>query len=230
MIIWLASYPRSGNSLGRIVLRHAFGIGTYSIYNAGPPTPALRKLVGHLDTVPFEEMVQSPEWRIVKTHEMADDEFPAVHIVRDGRDALVSYAWFILSSETSGPTAPESEAFLTTLQNLVVTDGFFGGWSNHVSHWLKRPNTVTVRFEDLVQDPVGGIAEAFRRAGFLSLRQMRGARLPEFRDLHEQRPDFFRKGRIGSWREEMPQDLHVRFWERHGQMMRQLGYSRDGLS
>lgn len=33
MIIWLASYPRSGNILLRIILKSVFGKETYSKYN-----------------------------------------------------------------------------------------------------------------------------------------------------------------------------------------------------
>lgn len=33
MIVWLASYPRSGNTFLRVLFRHVFGIETYSVYN-----------------------------------------------------------------------------------------------------------------------------------------------------------------------------------------------------
>ncbi len=33
MIVWLASYPRSGNTFFRIILNSIFGIKTYSVYD-----------------------------------------------------------------------------------------------------------------------------------------------------------------------------------------------------
>ena len=49
MIVWLASYPRSGNTFLRLVLHRLFGVPTYSVYEDHDPV-ALRvgpELVGY---------------------------------------------------------------------------------------------------------------------------------------------------------------------------------------
>lgn len=40
-------------------------------------------------------------------------------------------------------------------------------------------------------------------------------RVPDFEDLHSKWPSFFRKGKRGSWVDEMPDDLHWLFWDHH---------------
>jgi len=32
-MIWLASYPRSGNTLLRVILKHCFGLSSQSVYH-----------------------------------------------------------------------------------------------------------------------------------------------------------------------------------------------------
>ena len=37
MIVWLASYPRSGNTFLRVVLHNVYGVSTYSVYEDNDP-------------------------------------------------------------------------------------------------------------------------------------------------------------------------------------------------
>jgi hypothetical protein len=102
MIVWLASYPRSGNTYFRILIHHLYGLKTYSIYD----DLLLEKLDGTAETIgherlpgDLEDLEQSESVYIVKTHNLPGDDRPAIQIVRDGRDALVSYTKFIQSFE-----------------------------------------------------------------------------------------------------------------------------------
>src|SRR5690348_17690471 len=99
MIIWLASYPRSGNTFYRILLNHLFGVSTQSVYNDPlfEERPELSELVGHAhNDRSLHELASSPRAYFVKTHELPNcDTYPAIYLVRDGRDALVSYAHYI---------------------------------------------------------------------------------------------------------------------------------------
>jgi hypothetical protein len=84
VIIWLASYPRSGNNYVRDMLESVYGIKTATIYNE-PRRPK----------IDLEAARKTGEIFLVKTHELPDDDCSALYLVRDGRDALVSYARFI---------------------------------------------------------------------------------------------------------------------------------------
>jgi|GEM_PF-6489561 hypothetical protein len=46
-----------------------------------------------------------------------------------------------------------------------------------------------------------------------------------FQELHATIPWFFRLGKTGSWREEMPSHLQELFLKRHGDTLLRLGYS-----
>src|SRR5262249_53341379 len=96
--VWIASYPRSGNTFLRIVLQNIFQLPSYSVYNVegqnykDPSAEALekapflpcnwRKLISnnaHSKTIP------------IKTHDPPNDDAPAIFIIRDGRAAIHSY-------------------------------------------------------------------------------------------------------------------------------------------
>src|SRR5215475_14583534 len=96
MVVWLASYPRSGNTFLRIVLHRLYGVPTYSVYDDDDPV-AQRvgpDLVGYrpkpLDRAAMRE---SAEVFFTKTHKRRKgDGYRAIYLVRDGRDAVVSKA------------------------------------------------------------------------------------------------------------------------------------------
>src|SRR5262245_49180365 len=145
MITWIASYPRSGNHFFRTLLLELYGI------------PSIQ--MGLL-TTPVEEWLASaavaPERYYVKTHRLPDDNRePAIYLIRDGRDALVSYAWFMLQIRQNKEAAEVSaDEFHATLARLIQSDNpSFGDWSANVRAWGNRPNTIIVRFEELLRSP-----------------------------------------------------------------------------
>jgi hypothetical protein len=50
--------------------------------------------------------------------------------------------------------------------------------------------------------------------------------LPSFETLHHKWPDFFRKGKVNAWREELPKDLHELFWRHNVAGMEYFDYSK----
>src|SRR5262249_16232902 len=96
MIVWLASYPRSGNTFLRVALHALYGVPTYSVYDDDDPVaqragPAL--LASPPSPAPPPAMRDSPGTHFVKTHKRRKpDGCPAIYLVRDGRDAVVSHA------------------------------------------------------------------------------------------------------------------------------------------
>ena len=134
-MIWLASYPRSGNTFLRIVLCEVYGIesSTYHLESAYPVDQ------------------DYSNYPIVKTHLLpdqlvpGDSSIPAVYLVRDGRDALVSMA-----HQRSEIVEPGSDYLDNLYESIRAADSsYFGGWSRHVRQWLKRAQLV-LRFEDLI--------------------------------------------------------------------------------
>jgi len=224
MIVWLASYPRSGNTFLRTVLHSVYGLPTFSLYDEDPP-PEMQRVLGcggAIGDLPTAHA--APETRYVKTHELpGEDQASAMYIVRDGRDALVSYAHYIHRYDR-GELDVGREVMLETLRALIERDEWFGGWGHHVDSWLERPNTMVMKFEQLITAPVETVDCALRAARQVVQRGARAA--PTFDELHALVPDFFTRGQVGRWRTEMPPDIENLFWQRHGARMERLGYVR----
>lgn len=224
MIVWVASYPRSGNNLcSRQTLRSVFGAITGAVLN---PESLVSRLSLDPEADPVSAMREHEKTVFLKTHRVgdADDPSAAIYLVRDGRDSLVSYAHFVKSQREA---KYESLTYEETLTALIDRDDHpFGSWSGNVRAWTGREApTEVIRFEDLVKDPVGTVQDAAQALG-LSLPKPSGDP-PSFEELRKQNPGLYRRGSVGSWKSELPADLEESFWQLHGAQMEALGYSRE---
>jgi hypothetical protein len=223
MLIWVASFPRSGNSFFRGVLKSLHGVGSYTVYPneslsptwSGPlPPPATALNEARLQDLIF-----------IKTHELsgAHDRSPALYVVRDGRDAYVSYAHFAMLRDLGGYVGM---SYADVLRMLIESRDHFGGWSEHVNAWTRRTApTAVLRYEDLLADPAAATANVCSQLG-LVLPPPSG-RLPTSEEFKSAGPLVFRTGRMGTWKEEMPAELEDLFWSLHGGTMALLGYRRE---
>ena len=225
MVIWIASYPRSGNRFFRWVARHRYGLPERTKYAAPPETDPTYPRVRTM-----EQVIASAEPVMLKTHERPDaDDFPAVYVLRDGRDAMVSYTHFALTiTRKLPPEAVTPDLFRTTLRDLLLEDKSpYGSWGENVLAWEKRAATVVVRYEDMVRDPGGEVDRALARAGCRAARVNDG--VPSFESMKKEDGKLVRRGQPGSWKDEFPPELLPLFWKRNGEAMRRFGYS-DGES
>jgi hypothetical protein len=232
VIVWLASYPRSGNTYLRLVLHAAFGCATYTVYDDDDPV-AQRvgpRLLGYEPRpAPITEMAASDRTYFVKTHRIRTDEFPAVVVVRDGRDAITSYAHMRAAVTTSREaTTNYREAFEREAEAQIDrSDTNTGSWGRNVLSWVEgaHPRREILRFEDLVTRPLLAVAAASRMAPGLAA-DLNPA-IPTFAELHQLDPGFFRRGISGSYLDELPARLLDRFWSipDHRRAMEKFGYS-----
>lgn len=234
MIIWLASYPRSGNTFFRMLLNQLYGFKSYSVYD-DPDIVGMgaANVVGH-ERMPYalEELREDSKIYFVKTHEHPSGSDPAIYLVRDGRDALVSHARYLKEFYwgTNDPIRRVKqiigfENFNRTLRNVILTSR----WNEHVmawSHRQKKALTYTIRYEDLVKNPEFYLAESLKTVG-VGDRRSAEHNMPSFDDLKSQFPKFFRKGKIGSWQQEMPVNLQKLFWDHHAEAMNFFYYGKD---
>jgi hypothetical protein len=189
-------------------------------------TSTLARLVGQSETECNLESLQrdfSP--RFLKTHQLAGtDEFPAIVLVRDGRDSLVSFAHFVLKTAHGIDHATPAQ-LEETMEELIRSE-IYGGWGCNVMSWANRVGVDRlVRYEELIEAPIGTLRAALAGIGLELGKQ--DEMPPSFTDLHEQVPWFFRRGIVGSWRQEMPQRIQSLFLEKNEEAMEQLGYLRE---
>jgi glycosyltransferase involved in cell wall biosynthesis len=227
-MIALVSFPRSGNTFFRNLLFELYGLESSTFH---------REAGRELEENWFE-------YPVIKTH-VLPEELPAamrglkvVYIVRDGRDSLVS-----LAHHRKDLVEPGTDFYINLLEaTLALGNSNFGGWSKNVSAWLPKASVV-IKYEDLISNP---IEETERLRNIVTLPLPDKSRLPSFHDLKFGEPAYgagksqtevenfavknFRKGKKGSWREEMPEDIHRLFWDLHRAPMLALGYTDGQLS
>ncbi|MDA9981487.1 sulfotransferase domain-containing protein [Gammaproteobacteria bacterium] len=231
MKFFLASYPRSGNTFFRIVLLCCYG----------------------LDSVPFNQSRQRKqdpvyiETPVIKTHRLPhlldpkDPTIPAVYVVRDGRDAMISMAHQRVDFRKN------SHSYYDNLRGIICNPKRkhkFGNWSTNVREWNKKADII-IRYEDLISNPIETV-ELIRSV--VDLPDLITENIPTFEQLKtgqfkeitdsislsntKNKPwkleRFFRRGIPGAWKDEMPDDLHELFWQNHKDMMVEFGYT-EGL-
>jgi hypothetical protein len=227
VIVWLASFPRSGNTFLRIVVHRLYGVRTSTVYDVDGVAQRLGAgLVGFEEReATFEDMRASDQVHFVKTHRPRDEDVDAADqalcLVRDGRDALVSWARQRSEGDTRG-----YEDELRTLIGMPHTRGA-GRWGHNVSSWLEPgvPGRVVLRFEELVHAPRDAVTGAMALV-LPGMTPAGDAAIPSFADLRAVDDRFFRRGISGAHRDELPEELHKAFWAQpdNRAAMNLLGY------
>lgn len=221
-MIWLASFPRSGNTFFRNVLYYVYGIES-SAHHLDPKLP--------LDD-------QYRNFAFVKTHELPGDlppdlqDCPSVYLIRDGRDSMISMA-----HHRKDIVRPGTDFYNNLLEVVLAQKGsFFGGWSENVRQWTARADLV-IRFSDLIRDPLN---ELEKLRSIIDLPVPQKDKLPSFEDLKHGSPkygareklnkkgnyntDFFRSGKIGAWKNELPPALQKLVLAKHGETLQRFDY------
>jgi aryl sulfotransferase len=162
-----------------------------------------------------------------------------VYVVRDGRDVAVSYyQQFVRRGWEPGEFSDFLPRFVAG-----ALDGY-GPWGAHVTSWLdgsveRDGRLLTIRYEDLLEDPLGGLQQTLAFLGatvdpevveaavetnrFEQMRQRETASA-----FHEKQGDrfFVRRGIAGEWRETFSEADTALFDGVFGGVLDRLGYMR----
>lgn len=271
MIIWLASYPRSGNTFFRILLRHLYGLQTYTGFLSGDDLSLVGAgdLTGHAKLPPDLESAlrlgdggaatlfqEAEQLYFIKSHLMAQETalagLPTVLLVRDVRDVLVSYAWYLIKIQTEYARAQplvelirerDSESLRVKVTGLLHRLGFtewlfqvhlkslvgLRRWSDLNDGWMDRPQGGPLRvvhFQDLIERPLETMRNTLR--DLLIDLPLQEERFPDFQALQRVYPAFFRDGKVGAGRQCYSDALHEKLWRVHGTTMNRFGYLQEG--
>ncbi len=276
MIVWIASVPRSGNTFFRVVMHHLYGVDTYAAFKASEvlATAAAEDLVGHSKLpealaaavaagkpdqirAALDQLEDSNELFVIKTHargnELFGTNYRAILVVRDGRDACVSYANYMLDIPcTSAALNTRCRGMVQSksglmdrrawrdLAKIVVMNSMKSvglrrwlvsrridrlyGWAEMNRSWLDRKRKpVVVYFDRLIDDPIATVTEAVDKLG-IGLSPRADASVPSFHELKKRFPSFFRKGRTGDWKKHFSPAQERMFMERNRDMMVALNF------
>ncbi|GGY56521.1 sulfotransferase domain-containing protein [Parvularcula lutaonensis] len=221
MIIWLASYPRSGNTFLRIVLNRFFGAGSYSQYNDERDIEANRefaRLVGHQHyegswPEAYDRLSNDQARHFVKTHDHPADDAKAIYVVRDPRAAVSSYHAYLREYGTLG----------FSLADVVAGAVTFGRWDHHVRAWSpeRRSNTLLLRYEELTDD----LEKTVRAIGDFIEQEPRSMTGTDFSELRRVEPRFFRVGSNDPHIKALPDDARDSIAALYKDEIDRLGYS-----
>ena len=221
-VTWLASYPRSGNTLLRTLLKRCFNLNSHSIYSDQEfPDPVLQWLVGEepVGDNPHQfvaEALREGRNLFVKTHELPPpDHHPAIYVMRDGRSAVVSHTHYL------------RDHFGHDLSFADVIAGRMGTtWSQHVQAWMGRPRTLVLRYENLAAGDPNDLAAI---SAFIGVAQANEFDV-SFRRLQGLWPAFFRRGSDQANISELDPESAQLFERLHGETLRAVGYGvGDGM-
>jgi hypothetical protein len=221
VIVWLASYPRSGNTFFRVILNHVFAVKTFSIYNDTGDIgadDATSDIVGHCflpREFDLEVARSSEEIYFIKTHELLenmtlDESDKVIYLIRDGRESSLSFAKHLKNFYGKSDD----------LDDVLWGDTPYGSWGEHVRQWQNVDKMLLIRFEELTENPTTFIHQI---SDYIAMSPV-GEKIPTFEELHAINPKFFRSGKKDSWRSCYSESEHLLFWLRNYQQMFDFGY------
>ncbi|MEM6263236.1 MAG: sulfotransferase domain-containing protein [Bacteroidota bacterium] len=230
--VFIASYPKSGNTWTRFVLAHLLTRNTKDLnfQNYDQYVPELG--------VHDEFIINRPPPRLMKTHVHPQDYMnKAVYVIRDPRDVYVSYYYYLRKRYYS-----EELTFEEFFLNSEIP---FGRWKEHVEAWDKHQNKIVIRYEDLLANPEGefqrlidfvpefelrieDLPEALNQSSFDRLKQKEKAFGRAFRSKEDEKRAnrFMRKGVKGDWKSMFTPFMLDQLYEKSEAMMSKYGYSR----
>ena len=176
MIIWLASYPKSGNTWLRLFLKKYLENMDHNFYLGHFPDFHQSKHL-QIDYRNFENPIKNwstlqslqnlnSKINLIKTHnalckigkyEFTDktNTLGVIYLVRDPRDVLVSYAHHLGQTHQQVLKIMLTSNFVEedTFEGKIFKRSLLGKWSDNYNSWKSCKNweVLIVKYEDLIQ-------------------------------------------------------------------------------
>jgi len=226
--IFIAGYPKSGNTWLQYLLAGA----VYGVNARVAPDSLIQDLVPDVHYKKLYRRYLTPTF--FKTHDLPQPHHrKVVFLVRDGRDVMVSYFHHLTALGNR----------LDFLRLVVDGEGLFPcRWHEHIEAWTANPHgaeLITISYEMLKRDTV---TELKRICDFARLERERTmlesvVLNSSFENMREREKKFgwsdsvwpkdkafIRRGKIGSFKDEMPEAVLKEFMEQSESALRRLGY------
>jgi len=194
MILWLASYPKSGNTLLRSILTSLIytedgnvDFGKLLYIENFPAARYYEKFNTKYENINdvYKSSLQiqkkinkEKKLKIFKTHSSRCivNEHPftdnqntigTIYVVRDPRDVLVSSSvYFNISFEETKNTMFKKELIITNVEGNKPISSLVSSWSDHYNSWVKyNKNILLIKYENLILNKE---LEIFRIINFIN--------------------------------------------------------------
>jgi hypothetical protein len=161
-IVWIASYPKSGNTWVRFMACNL-------LYGRQDSAAAVNVLAPDIHER-AREIIEGAHTGLVKTHFACSPDMPlvertaaAIYVVRRPEDVIVSNFYYAQRSTGAVSGADSRIAFDQYFDAFLANRGDprwsrlgMGSWEDNVRSWLEAPHpfpVAAIRFEDLASDP-----------------------------------------------------------------------------
>ncbi|ASC69625.1 Sulfotransferase domain protein [Halomicronema hongdechloris C2206] len=231
--IFIVGYPKSGNTWFQNILA---GL----IYGVNPeftPDSVIQDLIPDVHYKRYYRRYRTS--MVFKSHSFPRPDYrKVIYIVRDGRDVMVSYFYYLkVLRERQGID-------ISFEQLLLEKDGLFQKklWHEHVEAWLKNPygaDLILIKYEDMLHNFVGELENICKFIGFdapryrleeierqTAFNKMRSKEMKFGMNNPAWPKDklFARRGKAGSYKDEMPIEIQKYFLQTASDSLSKLNY------
>ena len=231
--VFLASFPRSGNTWLRFVLGEVLTRDSVEF-------ESVNRIIPEVGLHGKAMAVLPGGGRLIKTHELYRREYQkVVYVVRDVRDVVLSeYS----RKRQLGIELNDLDGYLPRfLRGTAMPEG---AWHNHIHCWLDCPlvqdgNLLLIRFEEMrknLEDTIAKIVtflnlnvdmQLIREAianNSVEMMRIKEDRTKSLEKSTREEGRFIRKGSVGGWRAQLT-DAQARLIEQHtASALERLGY------
>jgi hypothetical protein len=228
--IFIVGYPKSGNTwFQNLVAGVVYGMNP--LYS---PDTLVQELVPDVHQKRYYKRFWTPMF--FKSHLLPQPDYKRViYLLRDGRDAMVSYFHFL--------TALKGHE-LDFAEMVKYGEGLYCKWHVHVDAWMTNPygaETLTISYEDLKNDTVRELQrfcnfvdvdrdplwlkEVAENAAFEKMQNKEKAgQIYMDNPLWPKDKLFNRRGVVGSYKDEMPPQVLELFLQDAQETLARCGY------
>ncbi len=274
-IIWLASYPKSGNTWFRVFLTNLLSdtdvpanindltdtsiSSSRKIFDEYTGLSSSDLTFNEIDSLRPEvyrmQSDESDELLYKKVHdkyyftEQGEPLFPTeitkgvIYFIRNPLDVLVSFSYHSDKPVKKMVKTLNNSDFAFCNQNDKLQNQLrqiLGSWSDHVESWVKQKDTPVhvLRYEDMIENTFDCFKNAVKYIGLKSTDSEihEAIKKSDFSVLADQEKEdgfkekmiksksFFRKGKIGDWKNYLDQEITEDIILNHKSIMKKFGY------
>lgn len=220
--VFIAAFPKSGVTW----LQHITAGLIYGVDTANVPDILVQTLIPDCHAMHFYLRTGLPT--VFKTHDGPSRQMRrVVHLIRDGRDVAVSYCAML-----------RNQGHEQSLEDLCTS-----AWQEHTLSWLDNPfaaDILRISYEQLHAEPLltlssycnflglsvsrDAISNVVKRSQFelMQAKEDRQGWGPNDSVMKQRR--FIRRGRIGSYKDEMPPEILKQFNKNNRTALIKCGY------
>ena len=146
-VVWLASYPKSGNTFIRMLLHTYFFGELHDSEEVGKNIPDLHQQTSKnnsIDTHRDKKIIVKTHFRFSGNHPYAAATAGYVYILRNPRDVLLSNARYFGANENPSEFKEFSRAFINNFGVPRWQKMNMGNWPEHLASWLNSAGNIPI--------------------------------------------------------------------------------------